>query len=61
MPEEYQKVYRIGLQALPYAQENRSPDLSRGIDYAIQKAGERSREARRTLARFPVMYEEETK
>ena len=59
MPEEREQSWRIGMMSLPYAQENRSPDLSGGIDYAIQKAGERLREARQNLARFPVMYEED--
>ncbi len=57
MPEERAKTYRIGLLSLPSAQENRYPDLSRGIDYAVQKAGERLREARRKLSGMPVIYE----
>ena len=60
MTEERKAAYQIGLLSLPSTQEIRSPDLSRGLDYAIQKAEERSREAQRTLAKMPVMYEEET-
>ena len=60
MSEERKTAYQIGLLSLPVVQESRSPDLSRGLDYAIQKAKERSREAERTLAKMPVMYEEET-
>ena len=60
MTEERKAAYQIGLLSLPSIQESRSPDLSRGLDYAIQKAEERSREAQRTLAKMPVMYEEET-
>ena len=60
MTEERKTAYQIGLLSLPAVQESRSPDLSRGLDYAIQKAEERSREAQRTLAKMPVMYEEGT-
>ena len=61
MTEERKTAYQIGLLSLPSIQESRAPDLSRGLDYAIQKAEERSREAQRTLAKMPVIYEEETK
>ena len=59
MTEAREKTYQIGLLSLPSAQESRSPDLSRGLAYAIQKARERSREAQRALSRMPVLYEKE--
>lgn len=62
MTEAREKAYQTGLLSLPTRQETRSPDVSRGLDYAIEKAGERSREAQRALSRMAVMYEEgETK
>jgi len=57
MSDEQEKVYHTGLLSLPAAQEARSPDLSRGIDYALQKARERSREARRKLTGMAAMHE----
>ena len=58
MTEERKAQVQLGLLSLPAVQENRSPDLSKGLDYAIQKAEERSRQAERTLSRMPVMYGE---
>ena len=59
IPKDREMQVRIGLLSLPTVQENRSPDFSGGLGYAVQKAGERSREAERTLKRMPVMYEGE--
>ena len=59
IPKDREMQVRIGLLSLPAVQENRSPDFSGGLGYAVQKAGERSREAERALKRMPVMYEGE--
>lgn len=48
-----------GLLSLPAAQESRSVDLSRGPDYALDKAEECARIARAALDQMPVMYEME--
>lgn len=48
-----------GLLSLPAGQESRSPDLSRGPAYALDKAAERARVARSKLDQMPVMYETE--
>lgn len=57
MSEAHRLSYETGLLSLPQAQEERSADLSRGIDYALEKANERRRQAINRLNQMPVMHD----
>ena len=57
MSEAQRLSYDTGLLSLPAAQETRAVDVSRGLSYALEKAGERRRRAQNELEQMAVMHD----
>lgn len=57
MSESQRLSYDTGLMSLPVAQENRTVDISRGLDYALDKAREQRRIAQNALNQLTVMHD----
>lgn len=57
MSEAQRLSYDTGLLSLPAAQETRAVDVSRGLSYALEKAGERRRRAQNELEQRAVMHD----
>ena len=58
MTAERRAAYDMALLSVPPIQETREVDTSKGLAYALKRAEESAREAKRRLSAMPVMYEE---